>query len=163
VTVVAREVMTQEVRTVGPEMQLADLERTFLEDRVSGFPVVDKGRLVGLISRSDVVRKLCVERTLAENLSDFYSDAGSFAGDPPESIEGIAGRVGARLETLRVRDFMVRELLVVEPDTPVVEIAKQLLERHIHRLPVVEGGQLVGIVSALDLVRLVAEGRAQLD
>ena len=66
----ARDLMQSPVRTVRPEMSLADLERTFLEAGYSGFPVVDGGKLVGVVTRSDVVRRLSVEQNVGEMISD---------------------------------------------------------------------------------------------
>jgi CBS domain-containing protein len=61
------------------------------------------------------------------------------------------------MERLRVRDVMISDVLTVPPDLPVTEAAKLLVERRIHRLPVVDGEKLVGIVSSLDFTRVVAE------
>lgn len=156
----ARDVMQTAVRSIKPDKTLPELEEAFLEARVSGFPVVEKEKLLGIVSRSDVVRQLCVERSLAESLSDYYRDALAFSEDPTESFAEIAGRVGRRIEDLRVGDVMVTALITVSPDTPLDEVARTLVERRIHRVPVTEDGRLVGIVSSLDLVRLLAEKRA---
>ena len=60
----------------------------------------------------------------------------------------------------RVRDVMVTDVVTVTADAPVRDVARELVARRIHRVVVVDGGALVGIVSALDVVELVAEGRA---
>ena len=67
--------------------------------------------------------------------------------------------MGARIETLHVRDVMVRALIRTAPGETVAAVARTLIEHGVHRLPVVDGGELVGIVSSLDLVRLFAEDR----
>jgi CBS domain-containing protein len=156
----ARDVMRTQVRTVDPGTSLADLERAFLDARVSGFPVVENGRLVGIVSRSDVVRQLSVERSQAETISDYYREMTGFS-DPTESLGEIADRVGQRLGRLRVADLMIRSLITVTPDQPLAEVARVLLEHGIHRVPVTEGDRLVGIVTSLDLVRLFAEEKAK--
>jgi CBS domain-containing protein len=154
----ARQIMCSEVHTVHPDLTLPELEREFLAHQASGFPVVDQGKLVGVVSRSDIVRQLCVERTLAQTVSDYYRAEAGIGADPAESLNEVATRVGRRLEQLHVRDVMVRALISAAPDQPVADVARLLLEHHIHRVPVVEEGQLVGLISALDLVRLIAEG-----
>ncbi len=155
-----RDVMRTEVRTVDPDVTLPDLERRFVAHRVSGFPVVRDGRLVGIVSRSDVVRQLSVEQTRAESISDYYREA---TGDyhPELDLEEIAERIGRRLETLRVEELMIPELITVRPDASLQEVARLLLEHRIHRAPVTEGERLVGIVSSMDLVRLFAEDRVK--
>ena len=154
----ARDVMQTEVKTVPPELTLPNLERAFVDKGVSGFPVVDAdGMLVGIISRSDVVRHLTVERSREEILSDYYRYGGM--GDvPSESLESIGGRVGARAERVSVGEAMLRAVVTVAPGDPLPEVARKLVDHHIHRVPVVDGDRLVGIVSSLDLVRLLAEG-----
>jgi CBS domain-containing protein len=54
---------------------------------------------------------------------------------------------------------MVKSILTARPDQSLGEVAQILTEHGIHRLPVVEGGELVGIITSLDLVRIIAEGR----
>jgi CBS domain-containing protein len=151
--------MQTDVRTVGPELPLVELEREFLESRMSGFPVVEGGRLVGVVTRSDVVRQLSLEQSVAEVLSDFYRDAGDPGDEPSRSLEAIGLQIGRRLEELRVKDVMVHALLEVAPGDSLEAVAACMVRRRIHRLPVVADGALVGIVSSLDLVRLFAEGR----
>jgi CBS domain-containing protein len=56
-------------------------------------------------------------------------------------------------------DVMTKTLVTVAPDQPVAAVAKTLAARGIHRVLVVEGGRLCGVVSSLDVVRLVGEGR----
>jgi CBS domain-containing protein len=157
----ARDVMTSPVRSVSPEMSLPDLERAFIESRLSGFPVVEEGKLVGMVSRSDIVRQLTVEQSVGEMLSDFYREYGGRDTQPGNSLEAIAQHIGGRLERYRVRDVMVPELLCAAPDEPLVALAQRLLEEGIHRLPVVQDGRLLGIVTSHDFVRLVAEGRVR--
>ena len=154
----ARDIMQTGVRVIGPEITLPELEREFLAAKVSGFPVVQDGELIGIVSRSDIVRQLCVERTLAQDTSDFYFDESGFHETPLETFEQIADRVGERIEQLRVKDVMVRNVRTVTTDQPLKVIAQLLVDHRIHRLPVTQEGKLVGIVSALDLARVIAEG-----
>ena len=90
-------VMTVDVQTVGPELKLPDLERALIDARVSGFPVLEDRRLVGLVSRSDVVRKLAVEQTFAETINEFYVDLGAFE-PPADSLVAIGERAPQRAD-----------------------------------------------------------------
>ena len=150
------EIMQKKVKTIGPDKTLPELERELLRWRIGAMPVVERGKLVGIVSRSDVVRQLCLERSLGEAMADAYRDQtdASFA-TKAESTIGFA--IGQRMERLRVRDVMISDVLTVPPDLTVTQAAKLLIERRIHRLPVVEGEKLVGIVSSLDFTRIVAE------
>ncbi len=155
----AKDVMQTSVRSVSPDMRILDLEETFVSAGVTGFPVVENDRLVGVVSRSDVVRRLVAERSLDDMVSDYYVDLSGFDPGPAvESLADVAARFGAKVEKLRVADLMTRATVTTAPDTPIAEVAGIMCERRVHRLPVTEGERLVGIVTSLDLVRLVAEG-----
>lgn len=154
----ARDIMQAEPRTVSPQTTLPELQRRLLSERVSGFPVVEDARLVGVVSRSDVVRHLSVEQSVGELLSDYQRAAGAAEGDQAY-LDRVAEHVGRRMEKVRVADVMITAVISVAPDATLVEVARTLVEKRIHRLLVVEQGRLVGLVSSMDLVRLVADGR----
>lgn len=151
------DVMQKKVLTISPDRSLPELERKLLGSRVGALPVVGPdGRLVGIVSRSDVVRQLCVERSLGEAMADAYRDQNDdqFA----EAVQrDVAVGVGKRMEQLSVGEVMIRDVLTVAPELSLAKAAQLMVERRVHRLPVVEGGRLVGIVSSLDLARVVAE------
>lgn len=156
-TLSAQDVMSSTVRSVRPDMTLTDLERTLLESRMSGFPVVSEGRLVGIVSRSDIVRQLALEQSVAEVTSGFQQESDTNPG--AGSLAAIGSEVGRRMEGLRVEDVMIRAWIGVGPDASIREVAKRMIAERIHRLLIVDGERLLGIVTASDLVRLVAEER----
>jgi CBS domain-containing protein len=151
------DIMQRKVLTIAPGKSLPDLERALLRSRVSALPVVERsGKMVGIVSRSDVVRQLCLERSLGEAMADAYRDQTDEAF-VEKSRRDVAQAIGQRMEQLCVRDVMIRDVVTVAPDLPLVKAAQLMIERRIHRLPVVEDGKLVGIVSSLDFTRIVAE------
>jgi CBS domain-containing protein len=153
----ARDLMTADVRSVRPDMTLADLERALLEARVGGFPVVSDGRLVGVISRSDIVRQLAVEQSVAELASGYQREGEGTAG-----VEPVGAEVGRRMEGRRIEDMMIRKWIGVRPDVSLRDVAKCMVEDRIHRLLVVEDeDRLLGIITSTDLVRLIAEEKLQ--
>lgn len=155
----AAEIMHTDPVTVEPALDLPALERLFIARQVSGFPVVEDGRLVGVVARSDVVRQICVERTNAEQLSDYYLEYSVFHAAPAQSLAAIADQVGQRIDSLRVADVMATDIVSVDAQAPIAGIARVMVARHIHRVPVTEAQRLVGIITSLDLVRLIAERR----
>lgn len=155
----ARDVMTTALRVVNPEMSLPELERAFIDERVHGFPVVENGRLVGIVSRSDIVRQLCVEQSLAEMISDYYREGSGYENNAGASLQKIGDQVGERMERLRVCDVMTRAPHLIAPETPIREVARLMVEADIHRIIVGEGGRMVGLITSGDLVRLIAQGR----
>jgi CBS domain-containing protein len=151
------DIMQKKVKTIGPDKTLPELERELLRWRIGAMPVVERGgKLIGIVSRSDVVRQLCLERSLGEAMADAYRDQ-TDASFVTASQKAIGGAIGSRMERLKVRDVMIQDVVTVPPETPVTKAAQLLIERRIHRLPVVDNGKLVGIVSSLDFTRIVAE------
>lgn len=157
-----REVMRAEVVTVRPEMRLVELEEVLLRHRIQGAPVVSGGEVVGIVSRSDLVKHLQVEQSQAELMSAYYLEPFDADSASEADRERVAQTVGARWKDARVTDVMSRELLAIEPDAPLESAAKRMVERRVHRLLVMEGPRLVGLLSSLDFLRLVAEGRVEL-
>lgn len=151
------DVMTTDVRTVDVKTPVAELERTLITRQVSGFPVVDAGNLVGLVSRSDIVRMLDVERAQEEQISDYHR---MWAPENDAQASSDTGaRIGARMEGKTAGDVMVKSVITCSPDQSLREAAIILAEHEIHRLPVVDGDKLVGILTSMDLVRVIAEDR----
>ncbi|NNL67051.1 MAG: CBS domain-containing protein, partial [Myxococcales bacterium] len=123
-TAVVRDWMQVDVRTVPTHLPLAELDERFLRDQVTGFPVTSKdGKLIGIASRSDVVRQLSVQQTWAETVSDYYRDWTGFETKEP-SLEEIGERMGRRLENLTVNDVMARAPITVAPDLELAEAAR---------------------------------------
>jgi CBS domain-containing protein len=150
------DVMAREVATATKQWTLAKLERELCRKKVTGFPVVQGKELVGVVSRSDIVRELAVERSRAETFSDYFrrDDASE-----EEELSGLLEQerfVAERMAKLHVADVMSPPRFVAAPDQSIASVAKLLVDKHIHRVPVVEDGALVGIVSSLDIVRVVA-------
>jgi CBS domain-containing protein len=152
---VAADIMTKSLITTRPDEDLKVAERLLIDHRVSGVPVVDEGNLVGVLSRSDIAR---VE-VLMESLDGVVSERQNW----DEQADGFqhAARpefhdFRQRIEKLKVRDAMHDQVVTCAPSTPVQEVAAEMVRHHIHRVIVVDGRHPVGIVSSLDLARLVA-------
>jgi len=155
----ASEVMRRCVQTVSPSMSLPELERAFVRAGVWGFPVIDNDRVVGVVSRSDIVRQLESEHQIAKHTSDFYRDANGFHEVPLTTVDQVADRVGERMEELTVGDVMHRQLFVVDPDQTLRAVAETMVDHGIHRVLVTREGRLLGVISTSDFVRLYAQGR----
>lgn len=150
-----RDLMRSDVDTVRPDTSLVEMERKAIELRVGRFPVVEDDVVVGVVSRSDVIRALNVERAYEAQQSDFY---GHTQSDPIADSSARGARIGARVEGMKVADAMVRQVIGAGPDEAITSVARTMAEKRIHRLPVIENGRLVGIITSLDIARAVAEG-----
>jgi CBS domain-containing protein len=153
----ARDVMKTEVKVVDPDMSLVDFERLLLQQRIGGAPVVKKGELLGMVSRSDIIRVLSLEQSMAEVQSGAYQRQ---AYDVQRrAVELIGDQVGRRMQELKVKNAMTEVRARVSPDAPIIDVAKLMMEHRIHRVLVVEGSALKGVISRIDLVALIADGR----
>ena len=145
-----QDVMTEDVAAVKPETSLKDMAVELSRRRISGMPVVDDdGRVVGVISEADVLAK-----EQPEPEPPMSAVARLLTRHEPEE----PGRLGARL----VRDAMTSPAVTIEGHWPVATAAEQMIARGVNRLPVVQGGRLVGIVTRADLVRAFARSDEQI-
>ena len=156
----ATDLMTTDVKTVEPDMRLRDLETFLSNEGVSGAPVVSGGRLLGVVSRSDVVRLLAEQDAQVRSALSFYYYLSPWDGQAamPELVSHESSSLLARhLETLKVKDAMTSGIVAVAPAASIEEACQQMAAHGVHRVLVVEGKTLRGLVSTLDVVRAVAE------
>jgi CBS domain-containing protein len=150
---VARDIMNPDVVTVTATMDLREAAKVFVEERISGAPVVDElGNLLGVISQSDLVEyELATERELTV-------EAPFYRRPYDESLHRSRGFQIEELPADTIKDVMTPYLITVEEDTPIREVAARMAECGIHRLIVVDQDQQIsGIVTSLDVLRWVAE------
>ena len=147
----ARDVMTRDIISIGPEATVVEAARLMIGRRISGVPVLENNRLVGIVSEGDLVHR--AEIGTAEQRVSWWlrllSDAGSLAEDY------------TRTHSRYVGDVMTRRVHTVEETATVTEIAGLLDRNRIKRAPVMKGGGLTGIVSRSDLLKAVLRALEQ--
>ena len=138
------DVMSTKLITVSPDNAVRQAARLMMENRVSGLPVVDdRGRLVGLVTEGDLLRR-----------TELGLSAVADPSHQPISPDDRA-QLYAKAHAWRVGDVMVREVITVSADLHVARAAALMQERGIKRLPVVADGKMLGIVSRADLLRAI--------
>lgn len=143
----ARDIMTRDVITVRRDTPVREIVRILLEHRISGVPVVEEGRVVGIVSEGDLILRERAHRTrsgIAFLAQQLFEDHAKLA----EEFRKAHGTTAEQV--------MSREVFTCHPGTPVAEVANLMAERRIKRVPVVDRDQLVGIVSRADVLRAVA-------
>jgi CBS domain-containing protein len=116
---IVREVMTPGVRTVSPAQSLTEAAEVMKGEDVGSVPVVEEGRLAGILTDRDIVTRAVAE------------------GRDPQSV--------------KVNEIVSRELVTVEPEQDVDEALALMAQHQVRRLPVVEQGELVGMLAQADV------------
>ncbi|HEX3265074.1 MAG TPA: CBS domain-containing protein [Candidatus Limnocylindrales bacterium] len=138
-----RDAMTPHVITVRPETPLKEVAQILIDANVSGLPVVDDaGKVLGVVSEADFLIKgqgpLAIRhRRLARLLGE--------SGSSRQQLNKLAARTAA--------EAMTTPPVTIAPSQSLAEAAACMVQRRVNRLPVVEKGWLVGIVTRADLVR----------
>ena len=151
------EVMTRGVTTLDPNVSLSEMDRILVAEGISGAPVVEDDELVGIVSHSDVIQMLCLEQKRAQQVSGFYTSPFPIAVPELSQLARDSREIADRMTRTRVREIMVTEPQTVSPGESVESAARLMWGEGLHRVPVVEGGALVGILSSMDLVRLIGD------
>lgn len=148
----ASDIMTSDVCTVGPDTPLTEVARRLVERRISAVVVVDEGGVVGIVSEGDLMRR---QETQTEHHRSWWLRL--FVDNDTLAHEYVQSH------GLTARDVMTRHVFGVHADTPLAEVADVLEKHAIKRVPVVDNGKLVGLVSRGDLVRAFLHKRQDSD
>jgi CBS domain-containing protein len=128
-----RDLMTERPRSVAPDTALRDAALDMVRAGVAGLPVVEEdGRVVGMLSQRELLQHL---------LTKYLARGGAPAAQPPDA------------RPRQVRDVMTRQVMCVNPDQPVAEVAAMMSNKDVDRVPVVRDGRLVGFLTRGDIVR----------
>jgi CBS-domain-containing membrane protein len=141
-----KDIMTREVITVSPETEIVQATKLLLENRINGVPVMDEtGKLVGILCQSDLIaqqKKLPIPSffTLLNGLIPLISK---------KQLEKQVQKIAA----ITVAQAMTPNPVTVQPDINIEEVAALMVDRNFHTIPVVDEGELVGIVGKEDMLR----------
>jgi CBS domain-containing protein len=145
----ARDVMTRNVRTVSLTTPVRKIAQTLVAHRISAVPVVDKKRhVIGIVSESDLFRR--TEAGTAQR-RNWWRD---LLCDPTTKAREFVKSQGAQ-----ARDVMTQPVICAGLATNVGELASLMEKWDVKRVPIVQSGKLVGIVSRSDLVKAVARAK----
>lgn len=155
-TLTAKDIMNTEILLAQADWSLDRLAEFFIDNYISGAPVISRDEeLIGVVSLTDIVRyaSFHTQETQQDDVHDYY-----LRGlENRYALEDIAA-LGLKPESMvAVRDIMTPLIFDVQEDTPVKTIADAMIRGHIHRLFVTRGKQLVGIITALDMLRMIRD------
>lgn len=149
----AADLMTKNVLSVHQDLGVRELADFLTENEITGVVVVDdEEKLVGVVSATDIAEKSRAEFDFSVERSDPRFSVRAF--DDQFDVEEIRN-LHIENESLLVRDIMTPAVFTVAETTPVSDIAREMVSGHIHRLFVTRDGKVVGVVAALDLLKLL--------
>ena len=177
-----RDIMTQDVLTVSPDLSVREAMDLLTSRHISGAPVVTQDRVVGVVSLTDLAEYAAAARGVptqrpehaewgefeeplawiegdepsAAFFSEMWEDAGADVVERMAEAEGPEWNV---LEEHTVADTMNRQIISLTPDTTVEEGAALMRRAGIHRVLVAEEGKLLGLVTTKDITDAVADHR----
>jgi CBS domain-containing protein len=124
--------MTRDPRTVHEKQDLSEVRKIVAEHGVHHIPVVSGTRLIGLVSANDLLRVMY----------------GGPKDPDPRQVDAV-------LDTMTIRDVMVEDLATIQHDAPIKDAAEILATGRFHALPVLDGEDLVGVVTSTDLIEFL--------
>jgi len=153
-----RDVMSTPVVTITQETLVKEAAFLLAEKDISGVPVVDSGQVVGIFSEADVLSSI---KTTKKDLRLIFPSVSSLGIAFQEEVTqreilDAYNEIGHR----PVKEVMSRDVVTVEPDTPLNDAIVKMVRKGISRLPVVEKRELVGIITRGDVIRGLAKEKS---
>jgi len=139
-------VMSRDPLTIAPDASVTDAARLMVEERIGALPVIENGKLVGIVTEGDLIMQdVKLEfPTYLHLLDGFIMYPPATARFESELKKAVAADV---------RSVMTENPVTVRVDASLEEAATLLVEKDVSRLPVLDGDRLVGIISKSDVVR----------
>jgi len=144
-----RDIMVKDVISISPKVSIKDAVAQLRKIKISGLPVVDtNNKLVGMFTEKGMLRYI---------LPGYIKKVGAFVYHNNARV--IKNRVQELLNERAVEDIMQKEVVTVDADASIAELARLMLTHSIRRVPVVmHDGTMVGIVAREDVIKTVIAG-----
>jgi CBS domain-containing protein len=152
----AKDIMNQDVLSVREDWSIDRLADFFIEHSISGAPVISKKeKLIGVVSLTDIVRYRSIP--LKDSQSNTPHEYYIYTPERQYSQEEIES---FRLEAeslVTIHDIMTSVVFNVSEDTDLKQVADAMIRGHIHRVFVTRDNALVGIISSLDMLKIIRD------
>lgn len=153
----AKDIMVTDVLTVGADWSLGQLAEFLVENSISGAPVVTSQtkKLIGVVSLTDLVRYEGVSAIEPRPTDShaYYLDSLEVTS-VDDNIEEWKMKLG---DEATVREIMTPIVFQVDEEATARQVAEAMIDRDIHRVIVTKEGKAVGIITALDMLRVVRD------
>ena len=147
-----RYLMTTQLVTLQPTDTVKKAAIKFAVDNISGAPVVDnRNHLLGILSENDILNTI-LKYQIALDDENHDSVMLTYAMDSPTETDDILKKVSEEISNLEVSAIMTRTVLTTTPDPTIMEVLRAMIEMKVNRVPVVEKGVVIGIISRGDII-----------
>ena len=147
-----RDLMTTQLVTLQPTDTVKKAAIKFAVDNISGAPVVDnRNHLLGILSENDILNTI-LKYQIALDDENHDSVILTYSMDSPTETDDILKKVSEEISNLEVSAIMTRTGLTTTPDTTIMEVLRAMIEMKVNRVPVVEKGVVIGIISRGDII-----------
>lgn len=177
-----QDIMSTDVVTVNPTTSLREAAELFARRHIGGAPVVEGHRVVGVVSTSDILSfaasapdphpaavdddsdwetpELLAHWDDSDDAASFFAERWAFSdADTVDFFSDRAGETALALNGHTVAEVMTQDILSLPPTADVLAAAERMRSADVHRLLVMDRGELIGILSTTDLARAVADRR----
>ena len=147
------EYMKKAVIVLSPEDRVLDVINIFSENNISGAPVVENGKVIGVVSESDIIK------FLSKDLVEFPKPKTNIQLMMLEIVKSqieLKVSIKKQLDT-KIKDIMNKNVVTISPKDGILKAAEIMSKNDVRRLPVTENGKLVGIISRTDLLKAFSE------
>ena len=146
----ARDIMEKNVISVAPDTDITSAAKQLLENHINGMPVLDgNGAIIGILCQSDLIfQQKEIPYPPIFTVLDSYI--------PLTSSQKMEDEF-KKMSAVTVEQAMVKEVVTVNADTPVTEIAGLMVEKHLHTIPVVEDRKVIGIIGKEDVLKIMVD------
>jgi CBS domain-containing protein len=142
----AKDIMEKNVVTINEDESVEDVARLLIEKGISGVPVVDAdNNLKGIISDGDLIYR---DKQIHIPAVVQILDSTIFV----ESLKKFQEEL-KKITAYKVKDMMTTKVITVDVNTPIEEIATLMIEKRINRVPVLEKGKVVGIITRQNVLK----------
>ena len=143
----AKDIMTSRVVTVGPDEPVTAIAQRLTDHHISAVPVVEEdGTLLGIVSEGDLLRR--PEIGTEKPSGSWWLNLWREPSDLAEDFTKAHGKTA--------RDVMTAPVISVGPEASLSEVAETLERNHIKRVPIVDDGRVVGLISRANIIREIA-------
>ncbi len=146
----AKELMSSEIISVTENTSIPELASLLSTHKINGVLVMnDHDELIGVVTESDLIdqnKKIHIPTVLTLLDSFIYLER---PGKMEEELKKMTGTV--------VKDIISKELITVQEDTPLDELATIMAEKKVHTLPVLSGKKLIGVIGKADIIKTIAQ------